>query len=77
MKIIFENPEAYGFSKEQIELYEPIPTRKVTVTNSVSDLKTWAKMNGSNYHMVKILNPWILSDKLKVTRGELTIELPK
>jgi len=77
MKIIFENPEAYGFSKEQIELYEPIPTRKVIVKNSISDLKQWAKANGSNYHMAKVLNPWILSDKLKVTKEVLTIELPK
>ena len=77
MKIIFENPEAYGFSKEQIELYEPIPTRKVQVKNSISDLKQWAKANGTNYHMVKVLNPWILSDQLKVTNEVLTIELPK
>lgn len=77
MKIIFENPEAYGFSKEQIELYEPIPTRKIKVSNSISDLKEWSKKNGSNYHMVKVLNPWILSDKLKVTDEILTIELPK
>jgi membrane-bound lytic murein transglycosylase D len=77
MKIIFENPEAYGFSKEQIELYEPIPTRKVQVKNSISDLKQWAKANGSNYHMLKVLNPWILTDKLKVENEVLTIELPK
>ncbi|MEJ6616306.1 MAG: lytic transglycosylase domain-containing protein [Crocinitomicaceae bacterium] len=77
MKIIFENPEAYGFSKEQIELYEPIPKRKVQVKNSISDLKQWAKANGSNYHILKVLNPWILTDKLKVTNEVLTIELPK
>ncbi|MEJ6583739.1 MAG: lytic transglycosylase domain-containing protein [Crocinitomicaceae bacterium] len=76
MKIIFENPEAYGFSKEQIELYEPIPKRKVQVKNSISDLKQWAKANGSNYHILKVLNPWILTDKLKVTNEVLTIELP-
>ena len=77
MKIIFENPEAYGFSKEQIELYEPIPTRKIQVKSSISDLKQWAKSNGSNYRMLKVLNPWILSDKLTVTNQVLTIELPK
>ena len=77
MKIIFENPEAYGFSKKQIELYEPIPTRKVIVKSSISNLKVWAKTNGSNYHMVKVLNPWILSDKLNVLDEVITIELPK
>lgn len=77
MKIIFENPEAYGFSKEQIELYEPIATRKIEVKEVIPDLKKWAKENGSNYHMVKVLNPWILRDKLDVRNEVLTIELPK
>lgn len=77
MKIIFENPEAYGFSKSQIQLYEPIPTRKIEVNSSIPDLKKWAKENGTNYHMVKILNPWILKDKLSVRDEVLTIELPK
>ena len=77
MKIIFENPEAYGFSKEQIELYEPIATRKIEVKEVIPDLKKWAKENGSNYHMVKVLNPWILRDKFDVRNEVLTIELPK
>jgi membrane-bound lytic murein transglycosylase D len=77
MKIIFENPEAYGFSKEQIELYEPIATRKIEVKEVIPDLKKWVKENGSNYHMVKVLNPWILRDKLDVRNEVLTIELPK
>lgn len=77
MKIIFENPEAYGFSKTQIQLYEPILTRKITVNKSIDNLKEWAKKNGSNYRMLKVLNPWILTDKLKLKDEVLTIELPK
>lgn len=77
MKIIFENPEVYGFSKEQIELYEPIETRKVEVKSSISNLKEWAKKQGSNYHMLKVLNPWILSDHLKIKDEVLIIEIPK
>ena len=76
MKLIFENPEAYGFSKEEIELYEPIPTREVVVKASILNLKHWAKEQGSNYRMLKLLNPWILTDKLAVKDAEMIIELP-
>ena len=77
LKLIFENPEAYGFSKKEIELYEPIPTREVRVTSSISDLKSWAKSKGTNYRMVKVLNSWILGDKLAVKNETLIIEIPK
>ena len=76
MKLIFENPEVYGFSKEEIELYEPIPTREVVVKASILNLKHWAKEQGSNYRMLKLLNPWILTDKLAVKNSEMIIELP-
>ena len=76
MKLIFENPQAYGFSKEEIELYEPIPTREVVVKASILNLKHWAKEQGSNYRMLKLLNPWILTDKLTVKNSEMIIELP-
>lgn len=77
IKLIFENPEAYGFSKKEIELYEPIASKKITVTSSIKNLKTWAKEKGTNYKMVKILNPWILGDNLKVKGETLIIEIPK
>jgi len=77
MKLIFENSEAYGFSKKEIELYEPVPTRKIKVTSTILDLKSWAKKQGTNYNMLKILNPWILGDNLKVKNETFTIEIPK
>lgn len=77
MKIIFENPDAYGFPKSEIELYEPIKTTEIKVTSSIPNLKSWAKIKGTNYNMVKILNPWILGDNLKVKNETFTIEIPK
>lgn len=77
MKLIFENPEAYGFSRKEIELYEPISTKRITVTSTIKNLKIWAKEKGTNYKMVKILNPWILGDNLKVKDETLIIEIPK
>lgn len=77
MKLIFENPEAYGFSRKEIELYGPVKTKKIEVTSTISNLKTWAISKGTNYKMVKILNPWILGDNLKLRNEKLIIEIPE
>lgn len=77
LKLIFESPEAYNFFPEEMYLYEPFDTRKIEVTESIPNLTTWALENGSNYHQLKVLNPWILGQKLTVKNNSYTIELPK
>lgn len=75
LKIIFENPEAYGFEPEKMELYEPVSYKTIKLNQPILNLRKWAVDNGSNYKMVKLLNPWILGNKL--TRGNYSIRLPK
>ena len=77
MKLIFENAEAYGFDKDKMSLYDPIEYRSVEINETVEDLMHWAVENGSNYHMLKILNPWIISNKLTFKGTSFTIHLPK
>jgi len=77
LKIIFENAEDYGFDKEKMTLYEPVETRKIEVTESIDNLMHWAKENGSNYHILRVLNPWIRSVKLTFRGKAYLIELPK
>jgi len=78
LKMIFENQEAYGFNSENLELYEPIATRLVNITETVRDLKHWAVEQGTNYRKLKVLNPWIIGSKLTCKKGEvLTIQLPE
>ncbi|PIE87094.1 MAG: murein transglycosylase [Bacteroidetes bacterium] len=76
LKILMENPAAYGFDPSQMELYEPIKTRKITVSESIKDLADWAKEQGSNLRMLKVLNPWLISNKLTVSESTYIIELP-
>jgi membrane-bound lytic murein transglycosylase D len=59
-----------------MSLYDPIQTRSMAVEESIDNLMTWAVENGSNYHMLKILNPWIRSDKLTFKSLPYTILLP-
>lgn len=78
LKLIFESPESYGFHPDEMYLYEPWKTRKIEVTESISNLVSWAKDHGSNYHQLKVLNPWILSKSLTIRGNQsFTIELPK
>lgn len=76
LKLIFENPEMYGFNKEELELYGPIETRDVPIEESQSNLKHWAVENGSNYRMLRLLNPWIKGNKLTVKSAPYKIQLP-
>ena len=77
LKLMMENPKGYGYDPDKLELYSPIETRKIEVTKSISDLTAWAKMNGSNLRILKVLNPWLISNKLTVKGKTYTIELPK
>ncbi len=76
LKLLMENPTAYGFDPTKMELYEPIETKQVEVDESISDLGNWAKEKGSNLRMLKVLNPWLISNKLTVSEATFTIELP-
>lgn len=77
LKLIFENPEAYGFHPEDMHLYEPWKTRQLEITETIPSIIEWAVENGSNYHEVKVLNPWILGNSLTVGDQPYTIDLPE
>lgn len=77
LKIVMENPEAYGFYPEEFELYDPIEIRTVKVNSSIPNLAEWAKENGSNYRMLRLLNSWIIGSKLTYRGEEYKIQLPK
>ncbi len=78
LKLLMENPEEYGFFPSKMELYNPIDVRSVTVNKSITNLADWAIENGSNLHIVKVLNPWLIGNTLTVSGSEsFTIELLK
>lgn len=75
-KIIMENPEAYGYFPNQMELYEPIKTKKIKITESIENLVDWATENNTNLRIVRKLNPWLLTLHLKVKNKAYFIEIP-
>ncbi len=73
IKTVLEHPEQYGFELTKQQLYSPLSYRTVSVDTSITDLVAFAEQHNTTYKMMKILNPWILKDKLivkKVGEGE-------
>jgi hypothetical protein len=77
MKIIFENPEAYGYNLKELEVYHPFKTKTVKVKSSIKNLADWALEKGINYKILIKLNPWILSNSLTVKNRVFNIKLPR
>ncbi len=61
-KLILENPEQYGFI--DIKPYKTVKQKIVTVDTSITNLAEFARSQGSNYKMLKTLNPWLRDKKL-------------
>jgi len=60
LKEIMNHPARYGYYLQQAEYYRPMSTREVTVAEEIPNLAAWAKVQGTTYKKVKLLNPWIL-----------------
>lgn len=76
LKHIISNADDLGFIVLEDDAYEPIETRKITVTETIPNLADWAINQGSNYRMLKLLNPWLRDHSLTVKKNVYTIELP-
>jgi hypothetical protein len=77
LKEIMKNPAKYGFTFTNQELYENIPTRKLEIDSSITDLASFALAQGINYKILKIHNPWLRDKKLvNTTKKKYIIEIP-
>lgn len=76
MKLIIENPTQYGFDLSEQDKYYPVKIKTVVQTEDIKDLAAWSKNNGTTYRKVRVLNPWILSNKLIVRKDTFNIALP-
>jgi hypothetical protein len=71
LKIILENPAAYGFVVPAQERYQPYATRTVQVDTTINNLPDFAAQFGLSYKTLKIHNPWLDSDdyRLVIPKG--------
>ncbi len=69
LKLILSNPQYYGFNVTKEDYYQPIPFTEVTINQSVKDLAQYSYNTGTNYKLLKLLNPWLRDNSLTIKDG--------
>lgn len=70
LKTILENPEHYGIYVSKNLEYQPFKYNTIVITESVDNWADFAKEQGITYKLLKVFNPWLRSNKLKIKDGE-------
>lgn len=77
-KQLLEHAGDYGFNLNADEKYTLPETRSVTVSTTIPNLAQWAAANGTNYKMLRLLNPWLRGRSLTVAPGSsYNLKLPR
>lgn len=77
MKLIMQNPQAYGYHVRRCDTYPELPYTEVKLSGQNVDLAQFAINNGTNYKMLRTLNEWITTDRLKNKNGKTyTVRIP-
>lgn len=77
MKLIFENPKAYGFRITDDQLYQPVKYKTVQVSGPVPSWSEWAQAYNISYAQLREMNPWIRSKSLTNKEGKTyTVKIP-
>jgi hypothetical protein len=69
MKLIMENPAAYGYALKEEDLYKTLKFREIILDSSVTNFADYAATLGVNYKTLKLYNPWLRDTKLKIKNG--------
>jgi membrane-bound lytic murein transglycosylase D len=69
-KLIIADPAAYGFEINKNELYPEIRFNEVKVDSTITDFSNFARKFGTNYKLLKLLNPWLRKPYLTNKTGK-------
>ncbi len=76
-KMILENPHSYGFNLREKDLYPVLEYQTIKIDTSIADLPAFAIEHGISYRELKVYNPWLITTKLTVRKGDVfEIKLP-
>lgn len=78
LKEILSNPDKYGFNFRDKDLYNTVPTFKVEIDTSVTNLTKFAERFDINYKVLKLHNPWLRDRHLvNKSRKKYVIDIPE
>jgi hypothetical protein len=76
-KLIITDPASYGFTIDKDELYPELKYSEVTVDTAVTSFSKFAEHFGTNYKLLKFLNPWLRKPYLTPKPGKVyNIKIP-
>ena len=58
-KLVIEDPVSFGFNISKEDLYPELKYYEVKVDSAITDFSDFAEKFGTNYKMIKFLNPWL------------------
>ena len=78
IKLVMTNPENYGFSISQSDLYPSYCYNEIKIDTTINDLVQFAISQGINYKLLVMFNPWIKSKSLtlKKERNFFQLKIP-
>ena len=76
-KLIIIDPASYGFTIGKDELYPELKYSEVTVDTAITSFSKFAEHFGTNYKLLKFLNPWLRKPYLTPKPGKVyNIKIP-
>lgn len=77
-KLIIKDPAAYNFDIEKKDFYPEMRFSEVKVDTAVTDFSKFARNFGTNYKILKLLNPWLRKPFLTNKSGKTyLIKIPE
>jgi membrane-bound lytic murein transglycosylase D len=78
VKEIMEHPVKYGYKKNVAHFYYSIPTYRIKISNSISNLVSFAKKQGITLKTLKTYNPWLKANRFDNPENKTYyLEIPK
>lgn len=69
LKLIMQHTQDYGYTVRRCDTYPELPYEVITLSGRDVDLVQFAVDNGTTYKMLRTMNPWLVTDKLKNKSG--------
>jgi membrane-bound lytic murein transglycosylase D len=77
-KLVISDPASYGFTIGKDEFYPVLKYKDVKVDTAVTSFSNFAEHFGTNYKLLKFLNPWLRKPYLTPKQGkEYIIKIPE
>jgi membrane-bound lytic murein transglycosylase D len=76
-KNLISTASSWGYILHSEDVYQPLKIQTLLVDTAIPNLAVFAEANGSNYKVLKVMNPWLRARNLPAKKGKTyEIELP-